>query len=415
MDFLDRRAFLKTLAGSAAALPFGFNQTAQTPLPPTPTATPSPSSSKFALNVQDFGAIGDGKTDDTQAIQSTVNAAVAAGGGAVYVPAGIYLVSASIEMFSHTTLYGDGMGATILKVRDQVGVDVIGVVRTQIARSTVALTNVRVSDLTLDGNRANQSSGLQFGFFAGVKADVRPPDEDIVCWRVEAHSFQGYGFDPHELTNRLFMIECVSHDNVRDGFAVDGIINGVVRGCIAFNNIRHGFNVITSSRNIILDQNIAYENNSNGFTIQNGSSDIQITSSIAHHNKGDGIYCIGVNDNFISNNQAVENAENGIRLRGCARITISGNRIRDNSQSAHNSFNEIVIDDDGSIPSVDCAIMSNHVTSSGDIRARYGIRETPGEGNVLQARNVYIANRVSGAATSDFAMNGVDAIRAMNA
>jgi parallel beta-helix repeat protein len=407
MDFLDRRAFLKTLAGSAVALPLGFGPTLQTP--------PSPSSAAVKLNVHDFGAVGDGKTDDTLAIQSAINAAVANGGGAVYAPAGIYLVSASIEMFSHTSLYGDGMGATVLKVRDQVGVDVIGVVRTQLARSDTALANVRVSDLTLDGNRANQSSGLQFGFFAGVKADVRPPDEDIVAWRVEAHSFQGYGFDPHELTNRLFVIDCVSHDNIRDGFAVDGVISGVVRGCISYNNIRHGFNVITSSRNVILDQNIAYENSSNGFTIQNGSSDIHITGSIAHHNKGDGIFCIGVNDNFISNNQAVENDENGIRVRGCARMTISGNRIRDNSQSEHNRFSEILIDDDGAIPTVDCAIMSNHITSSGEIRARYGLRETPGEGNVLQARNAYVANRVSGAATSDFAMNGVEAIRAMNA
>ncbi len=407
MHPIDRRAFLKTMAAGAVTLPFGLSPSIQPP--------PGTNPGGLALNVRDFGAVGDGATDDTFAIQSAVNAAFAAGGGSVYIPAGVYLISASIEMLSHTALFGDGMGATTLKVRDEVGVDIIGVIRTQIGRSDEPLTNVRVSDITLDGNRANQSSGLQFGFFAGVKSDVRPPDEDIVCWRVEAHSFRGYGFDPHELTDRLFLIECVSHNNVRDGFAVDGIINGVVRGCIAFNNVRHGFNVITSSRNVILDQNIAYENNSNGFTIQNGSFDIHITSCMAYKNIGDGIYCIGVNDNVISNNLIAENLENGIRLRGCARTTIVGNRIRDNSQSEHNRFSEIFIDDDGAIPTLDCAIMSNHITSSREIRARYGIRETPGDGSVLQVGNAYVANRVSGAATSDFAMNNVNAIRAMNA
>lgn len=413
MEPLDRRAFLKTIASSAVALPFALNQVEQTPTP-TPDAPATPAHS-FNINVHDFGAVGDGKTDDTFAIQSAVNAAVAAGGGAVYVPAGTYLVSASIEMFSYTSLYGDGMGVTTLKVRNEVGVDIIGLIRTHLDRSDVALTNVRISDLSLDGNRDNQSSGLQFGFLSGAKSDVRPPDEDIVCWRVESHHFQGYGFDPHELTNRLFMVECVSHNNVRDGFAVDGISNGVVRGCISYNNDRHGFNVITSSKNVILDQNIAYENNSNGFTIQNGSSDIQITASMAHNNKGEGLYLIGVNDNFISNNQIFENNGNGISVRGCARIAITGNRVRDNSQSEHNRFSEIIVDDDGAIPSVDCTIMSNHITSNKEIRARYGLRETPGEGNVLQERNAYVANRVSGAATSDFAMNGVEAIRAMNA
>ena len=409
MNPLDRRSFLKTLAGGAAALPLGMGA-----LAPLPFQVPSTENAN-TLNVRAFGAVGDGQTDDTLAIQSAVNSAAAVGGGIVYIPAGVYLISASIELFSHTGLRGDGMGASVLKVKDQVGVDIIGVVRTHLARAEQPLTNVVVSDLTLDGNRANQSAGLQFGFFAGVKADVRPPDEDIVCWRVEAHSFQGYGFDPHELTDRLFIIECVSHNNVRDGFAIDGIINGVVRGCIAYNNIRHGFNVITSSRNVILDQNIAYGNQSNGFTIQNGSYNIQITGSMAYQNVGDGIYCIGVNDNFLSNNNIFENNENGIRLRGCARTTVIGNRICNNSQLEHNRFSEVFVDDDGSIPTVDCSFMSNHIASTKEVRARYGVRETPGEGNVVQSGNAYVANRVGGAATSDFALNNVNAVRAMNA
>jgi parallel beta-helix repeat protein len=404
---------LKTLAGGAAGaatLPLGMGAFA----PPLPMQVPGVGNGN-EYNARDFGATGDGQTDDTLAIQSAINTASAAGGGIVYVPAGTYIVTASIELFSHTGLRGDGMGATVLKVKDEVGVDVIGVVRTHLARADQPLTNVIVSDLTMDGNRANNSTGLQFGFFAGVKADVRPPDEDIVAWRVECHSFRGYGFDPHEVTDRLYLIECVSHDNVRDGFAIDGIINGVVRGCIAYNNVRHGFNVITSSRNVILDQNIAFGNNSNGFTIQNGSFQIQITGNQAYQNIGDGIYCIGVNDNFISNNAVFENLENGVRLRGCARTTVIGNRICDNSQKEHNRFSEVFVDDDGSIPTLDCAFMSNHILSSKDVRARYGVREVPGEGNVLQAGNAYVANRVGGAATSDFALNNVTAIRAMNA
>lgn len=43
------------------------------------------------FNVRDFGAAGDGKTLDTVAIQKTVNAASAAGGGTVLIPAGKFL------------------------------------------------------------------------------------------------------------------------------------------------------------------------------------------------------------------------------------------------------------------------------------------------------------------------------------
>ncbi|MDH6130751.1 hypothetical protein P3T37_000118 [Kitasatospora sp. MAA4] len=47
------------------------------------------------LNVKDYGAVGDGSTDDTAAVQSAISAASAAGGGTVYFPVGNYLVTPS--------------------------------------------------------------------------------------------------------------------------------------------------------------------------------------------------------------------------------------------------------------------------------------------------------------------------------
>lgn len=48
-------------------------------------------------NVKKFGARGDNKTDDTEAIQSAINKAVRNGGGIVYFPAGIYVVAGSVK------------------------------------------------------------------------------------------------------------------------------------------------------------------------------------------------------------------------------------------------------------------------------------------------------------------------------
>jgi polygalacturonase len=63
------------------------------------------------FNVRDFGATGDGKTLDTDAINKAIDAASAAGGGTVIFPAGTY-VSASIHLKSHLRLFL-GAGATI--------------------------------------------------------------------------------------------------------------------------------------------------------------------------------------------------------------------------------------------------------------------------------------------------------------
>jgi polygalacturonase len=64
------------------------------------------------FNVKTYGATADGKTLDTAAINKTIDAAAAAGGGTVYFPAGNYL-SVSIHLKSNIALYLD-QGATIV-------------------------------------------------------------------------------------------------------------------------------------------------------------------------------------------------------------------------------------------------------------------------------------------------------------
>lgn len=63
------------------------------------------------FNVKTFGAKGDSKTLDTEAINKAIEAAAKAGGGTVYFPGGTYL-SFSIRLQSHISLYLD-QGATI--------------------------------------------------------------------------------------------------------------------------------------------------------------------------------------------------------------------------------------------------------------------------------------------------------------
>ena len=73
---------------------------------------PAPSPAVTVFNVIDYGAKGDGKTLDSQAINKAIEAAAAEGGGTVFFPAGTYL-STSIRMKSNIALYLD-QGSTIL-------------------------------------------------------------------------------------------------------------------------------------------------------------------------------------------------------------------------------------------------------------------------------------------------------------
>ena len=68
------------------------------------------------VSVKDFGAVGDGVTDDTVAIQAAVNAVGAIGGGSVYFPAGTYKISNEITVNSiGVVLIGASRWATLIR------------------------------------------------------------------------------------------------------------------------------------------------------------------------------------------------------------------------------------------------------------------------------------------------------------
>lgn len=65
------------------------------------------------FNIRDYGATGNGSSNDTPAIQRAINAAAAAGGGTVRAPSGTYKSSNSIHLKSGITIQLDA-GATII-------------------------------------------------------------------------------------------------------------------------------------------------------------------------------------------------------------------------------------------------------------------------------------------------------------
>lgn len=71
------------------------------------------SSLRYAL-VSDFGAKGDGITDDTQAIQNAIDSVALYGGGVVEIPIGVFVIS-RIAITGNVSIVGQSRESSVLK------------------------------------------------------------------------------------------------------------------------------------------------------------------------------------------------------------------------------------------------------------------------------------------------------------
>jgi hypothetical protein len=112
----------------------GFKQTYSLGIMPGAVGKTLNNKLQDLVSVKDFGAKGDGTTDDTSAIQSAIYLADTYG-GCVYLPAGTYKISSALtftmntgaDPFKRPSMRGDGMAATtIYQTANANGIEIIG-------------------------------------------------------------------------------------------------------------------------------------------------------------------------------------------------------------------------------------------------------------------------------------------------
>lgn len=131
-------------------------------------------------SVKDYGAVGDGTTNDTTAVQNAINAAHAAGGGVVWLPVGTYSCG-PLTAYRDSSIWGAGMMVSVLK-----------------ARTAGTLLNYPYAgnldpasrfhgflmNFSLDGNSGTGTTGIAID-----------TGWDMLLQRVGAFNFSGAGFD----------------------------------------------------------------------------------------------------------------------------------------------------------------------------------------------------------------------------
>ena len=141
-----------------------------------------------SVSVKDFGAVGDGVTDDTAAIQAAIDAVNSSGGGIVIIPSGNFIVSPSV--ISGISAYSR---QACIVGKDNVALKIDGTVKLKSATnigSTLAaivtgldtgLTNFQVfGSGTINGNSSNVTATQMIGVYLPCVDSVTVTDIRII-------------------------------------------------------------------------------------------------------------------------------------------------------------------------------------------------------------------------------------------
>lgn len=124
------------------------------------------------VSVTDHGAVGDGITDDTEAIQAALDASHALGGGTVIIPNGTYLLSDAVKFYSNQHIIGEPHTVLLQKdgstgvVYSNDGKCYCNVMRNYYngAGGYDATENVIIEGITFDGGSQEETATTTLGF-----------------------------------------------------------------------------------------------------------------------------------------------------------------------------------------------------------------------------------------------------------
>jgi parallel beta-helix repeat protein len=366
-------------------------------------ATPKGS---LVYNVKDYNAKGDGSTDDTATIQSTLDTAYTAGGGIVFIPAGTYIIDPNpgLQVKTGVTLQGAGANS-LLKLK-------AGSVHTDNLVKSESWTNVTMRDFAVDGNRTAQAGSpgsythTQYGIYFGGTTNSLVQNVFVKSTTgVGIHIYNGQG---------VTVLDCVSIDNNYHGFEVEQDTGCHVVACRGSNNLSHGILVSPgeiggagSKGNQVM--NCTFDSNGNyGIATNAANGDVSAwlnegNTFIGNTVRGNTLY--GVNfykqdKHIFSNNYVAGNGYFGLYAFESQNNAIENNVFVGNSQASNGGYDEIAIEgytSNNAHPSSNNAITGNVILIQGTNKARYAVNEaSSGDGPNLISGNIIPSSGTAG-------------------
>jgi parallel beta-helix repeat protein len=254
--------------------------------------------------------------NDDATIESAF-AALPTAGGTVKLSEGTFTFGSSLDILkSNVSLEGSGPGT---KIGGSIGTSYI-----KVGNGATALSNIKISNLRIDGTSQAAGHGIYF-----------------------------YGASGYLITS------------------------SVIENCWVKNCSESGIRLSYSNNNIITGNN--FQSNSSG------------------------IYLYYSNNNTVTGNNCQSNGSYGIYLYYSNNNTVTGNILKDNSQGANNSYDDIYV-----YSSNYNIISSNIIIATATNKTRYAVNESDSNYDIV------VGNYCSGQVTGKIKLVGLNSIAANN-
>ena len=299
-------------------------------------------------SVRDYGAKGDNSTDDTAAIQATINMARTTG-GTVYFPRGVYVITTSLtytaiagsDPIYRVHFAGDGIGASLIRqIGTGNGLTITGYTGSPINPNLYS----HISDLQFVGAQAGQGLSITNGAYVYVEAC------HFTGW---AYGFYGANFlsstfsaCAFRFNQRGFLIERIAGGNYASSPNAVTMLNCEVGANSLFGGWVLGPGVFTMQGGAIEGNGTTSGSTANwGLKISEPSGSTAIESAVGV--SLDGVYFEvnqGIADLWIESSSAKPGVTNNIN--GCSFIRVGStyptNSVLLYASTANDSYNNVI-------------------------------------------------------------------------
>lgn len=302
------------------------------------------------FNVRDYGAVGDGTTDDALAIQTCINTSVE--DSVVFFSPGTYLIGTTIQLLGNRSYLGTNSST----IQMAGGADLVAVFASNawISNQTASGNPIVITNLTIDGNSSNNASGhgivlMNFNSVIRECTVKNCRDNGIMISSVNQ---SGSAISNTCVENRIELCKisnCLGYGIYgRDinGKLIDGYIDSCIVSDITLQAIR-----LERSTGFFVSRNYCYGNQYSGISLDNCYSTFVIDNKIDGYGQD-----VDGND-FISGI--------GVTVIGPHPTIISGNNIATTEPAANYHYRHLSITF-GGLTETRCLVMGNVIQGGWD-------------------------------------------------